>query len=161
MKRLSLLTQILTLLVTPQLVYAADVPPVPVNPQETPQTCGGSWQSLAAKVPGSTITLILSIDKEGHKLLQWSPHTDFVTKNIHKARGSANAKGEIAMCSLGDRVTTFTNVHTSTLQDLKESQKLQPGYYAISVVVWSDEADSSTITGRKGNTSDWVAIQIE
>jgi hypothetical protein len=119
------------------------------------------WQTKAAKIPGSKVKLSLSTTKEGQKLMQWSPHTDFFTEFICKAKAPANAKGEIERCAMCTSVTTFENSNSTSLQDLKKTQKLQPGYYAIRVIIWSNEYDPTTMTQKKGDTSDWITIKIE
>jgi hypothetical protein len=124
-------------------------------------SCSGGWLLKAAKVPGSKVDLSLSTTKDGQKLLRWSPHTDFFTQWIYQAKGPANAKGEIEMCGMGIQVSTFKDSNSISLRDLKEAQKLQPDYYAIRVIIWSNEYDPTTPTQKKGSTSDWITVQIE
>jgi hypothetical protein len=133
----------------------------PGKPAVAAGNCSEGWQSIAAKVPGSKVVLRLSTTKEGQKQLQWSPHTDFVTKLIYESKGPANAKGEIEMCSVGNRSYAFTNANSISLQDLRKAEKLPLGYYAIRVIIWSNEYDPTTPTGKRGDNSDWITIQIE
>lgn len=115
--------------------------------------CGGGWQSISAKTPGSKVVLTLSTGKEGREQLQWpNPTGDLVRLQVYKAKAPVEAQGAILICATGVEIASL-GTSTWLLQDLVKQP--QPGYYAVRVTLGDPNA------GNPGNSSDWITIQIK
>lgn len=118
-------------------------------------TCGG-WQTTAAKISGSKVSLQLSSVKDGSgdKLLQWpNPNKTKVVIAVFKAKGPVDAHGEIGLCTNGATLNYFGGRDSISIGDVQKNLRLESGYYAIRVVV-------SVLEAKDDSTSDWIVTQI-
>jgi hypothetical protein len=126
-------------LITP-LLFAQNI--------EVADTCD-DWQTIAAKIPSPNVSIKLSTNKEGEKLLQWSsPNGNLVCLKMHKAKAPIDTKGEITICNTGEM-----SLSHDTFKSISDLQKIYhlSGYYALCI---------TSQTGDK-QFSDWVVIQIK
>ena len=121
----------------PSLVFAED-------------NCGGNWQEVATRVPGSKVALTLSTTKEGEERLKWpNPNHDNVWIQANKTKGPPYSQGKVEVCTQGFVLTR--SIDSISVRDLQAAHKLSPGYYIVSV----------SFPAREGDTSDFVTIQIK
>ncbi len=119
--------------------------------QEKSAEC--EWQLTAAKVKGSNIVLKATVNKDGLVQLQFpNPNDDLYQMNLFKAKGPADAQGNILICAKGQSIYTFGG-SSKTLDPAKD--QLTPGFYAVQVIVGDPNS------GKQVTKSDWIIVQIK
>jgi hypothetical protein len=136
-------------------VLPQERPPEAKPATQTVGTCNQGWESIPAKVPDPKVALTLVTTKSGLRRLQWSAHkAELVTQFIRKAKGPVNRKGEVEVCGVVLRISTFTDSNTVSIRDLKDTNSLPSGLYAVRVVIGGNDY-------AQGATSDWLTLRIE
>jgi hypothetical protein len=115
------------------------------------------WQSISVKVSDSKVNLSPATTQDGQIILRWTnPDGKNVKLDIYKAKGLVNIQGQIEVCSFGKALMFFKD--SITLSKLKNDVKLLPGYYAMRVIVGYS---NDRYVGTRGESSDWISIQIK
>ena len=142
------------------------------------------WDWVLMPNSGSKVALTLSTTKDGD-ILKWpNPKGEFVIVQIHKTKGPPaatsseeerirweNRDRHISVCNRDFKSIIFLKDSIS-LQYLQtasfgkrgtEDVKLQPGYYAVRVIVGDTRGPSSglLINCNVAECSNWVVIQVK
>ena len=126
-------------------------------PASADDGCNGTWEKAKAKQPGAKTILKLSTDKDGRQQLKWAnPDEKLVMMQVRRAKGPTSRKGEVEMCDTGPGVAFMGKSYA--VADLKDKQKLEPGYYAISVVVGFGNDPRA---GASGDKSNCITVQVD
>ncbi len=115
-------------------------------------SCAGDWQIIKASSPDSGIALKFVNPKGGQPFLKWKGKEGRLAElDLHRAKGPVNSNDEIEICSQGS--TMVISEDSYTIKELRQDQRLEPGYYAVRVLFHLDS--------RRTESSDWIIIRIK